>query len=521
MPFVKITERAVWLWLLLASTFASAEIRYLDIWEYRVDGNTLLSQTVVAKTLEPFLGVARKVSDTYAAAEALQQAYRAAGYPTVYVEVPDQDVTAGVVKLAVTQAAVRRVSVTGSRYFTLSGIRETVPVLKRGQVLHVPTLQEELQRANQVNRDLKVVPIVTQGPTEKSIDVELSVADSPPLHGGVSVSNYNSEGTTPTRLSAELSYGNLWQANHELGLQAQISPENEKEVRVFSANYSLPLDNEGDKLALYTVLSDSEIATVGDVNVIGKGTIIGLRYINPFVQTARAVHSISLGVDYKDFKENLELLDGTTERRPITYSSWSALYNLFNRGEKVITEFNAGLTFGIRGLENSDDEFDTKRSLGVPNFALLDLGLKQTWQLPGDWKFRYRLRGQLSDSPLVSNEQYSAGGVGSVRGYYEAQVQGDYGAIGNIELETPDFGRSWTGFDSFTMQWFYDAARLRLENAAADQEDDFQIESTGLTLHARALKHLNLDVSGGYILKEAGELDRGSVRTRARMSVEF
>lgn len=508
--------------MLLASTnMACAQIRYIDIWEYRVDGNTLLGGDLVARTLQPYLGVARKVDDTYAAAKALEAEYRSAGFPTVFVTVPDQDVVGGVVTLKVTEAKVRRVTVSGSRYFTLSGIRATVPSVEEGQVLHVPSLQKDLQRANQVNKDLKVVPVITQGPTPELIDVELSVADEPPLHGGVSVSNYNTEGTTSTRLSADLSYGNLWQKNHSAGIQAQISPENDEEVKVLAGNYTFPVGDQGSKIALYAVFSDSEIAAVSDVNVIGDGEIYGLRYVNPFYQSASSVQSFSLGFDFKDFEEDLILVDDSSQQTPISYTSWSALYNVFHKEDGVTTEFSAGITFGIRDLFSNDEEFNPKRSEASSNFSLLNLDLEQTWLMPAKWKMRYRLRGQLSDSPLVSNEQFSAGGVNTVRGYYEAQIQGDYGLIENLEIETPNFGRSWPGVQKLSLLWFYDAAQLRIREPLPDQVDRLKLESSGLALKAMMFDSVKLDVSSGYAFKDAGEITKGSVRTRARLSLEF
>lgn len=507
--------------VVIATSSAQAKLLYIDIWEYQVEGNTLLGRDLVARTLDPYLGVARKVDDTYAAAKALEAEYRAAGFPTVYVTVPEQDVINGVVRLKVTEAKVRRVTVSGARYFVLSGIRDKVPSVEEGEVLHVPSLQKELQAANQTNKDLKIVPVITQGPTTESIDVELSVADKPPLHAGISVSNYNTEGTTPTRLSADISYGNLWQKNHEFGIQAQTSPENTDEVKVLAGSYTFPVGESGSKIALYAVFSDSDLATVSDVNVIGDGEIYGFRYVKPFYQSSTSVQSLSLGFDFKDFEEDLVLLDDSSQQTPISYTSWSALYNVFHKADGVTSKFNAGVTLGIRDLFSDSAEFNEKRSEANSNFLLFNADFEQTWLLPKNWKLRYRLRGQLADSPLVSNEQFSAGGVNTVRGYYEAQVQGDYGTIENLEIETPNFGRSWPGFQSFTMSWFYDAAQLRLREPLADQEDNLKIESSGLALKARVLDSFKLDVSSGYALKDAGEIEKGSVRTRARLSVEF
>ena len=498
-----------------------AAVTFVDIWEYRVEGNTLLSTPVISRVLTPYLGVARTVDDINKAAAALQQEYRNLGFATVFVGIPEQDVVNGVVKLQVTETRVRRVTISGSNYFTLSGIRRNVPSLMEGQTLNIAALQSDLQHANQANKDLKMVPLVEQGPTNKSVDVELSVDDTLPLHGGLSVSNYNTEGTTPTRLSAELSYGNLWQKNHEVSFQAQTSPENTDEVQVLATSYTLPIGDNGNKLAFYAVSSNSDLATVSDVTVIGDGTIAGFRYVVPFVQSARAVHSFSLGGDYKNFKEDLRLGDGTTQKTPIDYTVWSAMYNMYAREQSITDVFSAGLSFGIRGIANDGNQFNNKRAVATPNFALLSLDWKRTYQLGAGWSASHRLRAQLADEPLVSNEEFSAGGSGSVRGYYEAQTQGDYGWIANLELTTPNMGRDLPAFDSLHGTLFFDASRVRLHDAAIGQQSDFELQSAGLGLDAQLLKTFRLNVHSGYAFKESGTIEKGNVRTRARLSMEF
>jgi hemolysin activation/secretion protein len=48
-----------------------------------------------------------------------------------------------------------------------------------------------------------------------------------------------------------------------------------------------------------------------------------------------------------------------------------------------------------------------------------------------------RADGQWASEPLISNEQFTAGGVNSVRGYDEGQVSGDTGWHASLELKTP------------------------------------------------------------------------------------
>ena len=58
----------------------------------------------------PLTGPKRVYGDIQKALEALEGAYRAAGYSTVQVYVPEQELTSGVVRLQVTEGVIGKVA---------------------------------------------------------------------------------------------------------------------------------------------------------------------------------------------------------------------------------------------------------------------------------------------------------------------------------------------------------------------------------------------------------------------------
>jgi hemolysin activation/secretion protein len=54
-----------------------------------------------------------------------------------------------------------------------------------------------------------------------------------------------------------------------------------------------------------------------------------------------------------------------------------------------------------------------------------------------NWVLSLRANGQWVNKPLINNEQFGAGGVGSVRGYHEGEVFGDNGWFVSLEQATP------------------------------------------------------------------------------------
>ena len=92
----------------------------------------------------PFMGPGRTRDDVEHARAALEKAYHDRGYQSVVVEVPAQTVADAVVRLHVVEAAVGRLRVTGSRYFSPDFIRTQTPALKEGQVPDFNAAQRQL-----------------------------------------------------------------------------------------------------------------------------------------------------------------------------------------------------------------------------------------------------------------------------------------------------------------------------------------------------------------------------------------
>ena len=84
------------------------------------------------------------------------------------------------------------------------------------------------------------------GKTPETVDISLKVKDSLPLHGSLEINNRATHDTTELRLSGALRYDNLWQRDHSVSFQFQLSPQDPDEVRVFSASYTrAPVPGQG------------------------------------------------------------------------------------------------------------------------------------------------------------------------------------------------------------------------------------------------------------------------------------
>lgn len=407
----------------------TAEPRF-DILEYVVEGNTVLEPIDIERALTPFLGEQRTIRDVEAARKALEDEYQRRGYQTVFVDVPEQRVAGGEVRLRVLEGRVDRLRVTGSRYFSLGQIRAGAPELAEGKVPDFNVVQAQVSDLNR-SADRQVAPVLRAGAAPGSVEVDLAVRDQLPLHGELELNNRSSAFTTQTRLNAGIRWDNLWQAQHSAGLSLQWSPEASDEVRVLVGNYLWRFADRPDAVALYAVRSDSKVALVGSSLVLGDATIAGVRWVRPLPAPAGFIHSLTLGLDYKRFGQtNIATASQQVDiLGALDYVPLSASYSLTALSPGASTALTFGVTTAPAGLlGNLDSEFRGRRVLARAGWAAWRADLTLDRQLGARHALWARIDALWSGTPLVSNEQFTLGGAESVRGYREAELAGDRGA---------------------------------------------------------------------------------------------
>lgn len=483
---------------------APVQERHFDINEYIVRGNTVLDARTIEKTVMPFLGPQRTKKDAEAARDALLAVYQANGYQSVYVELPEQQATDGIVFLQVTETKVGRVRVVGAKYNSPAEMRDQVPSLGEGSVPNFTLAQAELTTLNR-GAKRQVMPLVKQGKLPGTMDVDLKVEDESPWRGSISLNNDHSADTSKLRATATIAHDNLWQLGHSASISFFGAPEKLDQTKVWSASYSAPLPGSNWALEMSGYKSNSSVSTVGGTNVLGNGHSVGLKAIYTAPNSGDWWHSFSSAVDFKSTMEAIRL-SGNTDTVPIKYAPITLAYSGFMQNERA--QFGLGLslvagTRGVFGYGGSDwKQFDYKRYKATPSFMYAKIDVNGSYNLGSIAQFGYRLSGQITDSPLVSGEQIAAGGMNSVRGYLSAEATGDYGVVGSIELRSKQltFLNPWV--NGWRIYVFADAARLLLRDPLPEQKNRFMLASVGIGTNFRLGESITGRLDFGYPLKE-------------------
>ncbi len=498
---------------------AAAEPRF-DVWEFQVEGATLLPRASVENVVYPFLGSNKSLADVEAAKRDLEQAYRDAGYAAVLVNIPEQEANDGVIRLQVVESKIERFRVTGARYFSPRDLRDEIPALQPGSPLHLPTLQAQLAAASAVAPDRTLNPVFRPGIEPGTMEAELKVEDHSPLHGSLGFNDRYTLGSSHLRMEAGLSYANLWQRHHTASLNYQASPQQWEEVRVWVLGYSIPVEQA--RWNFSAVHSVSHSAALGTLGVLGNGDIYGVTWQRQLPAVKRVSQGLSLGVQYKDQRQEVLLPDGNGISTPISYAVGQAKFNRRQQDGQGSTSYSLGGSFGLRIFGNSEEEFRNKRFNAKANFSHLNVDverlhagfMKSTWRL--------HLGAQLSDSPLISNEQFNAGGVDTVRGYPESQAMGDDALLANLELRSPPLlPASWPWLNDLQLLLFADSAWLKRQDPLPSETARQHLASAGVGARLVAAKNIIVALDWASPLEDAGSIKRSDARFHFNTRYEF
>ncbi len=227
-----------------------------EVGKYLVMGNTVLPPEVIDQAIanvDGAFGTNVSFEGIRAVVMELQRVYRERGYVTVSVGLPQQKLTNAVVKVKVTEGRLAAINVTGNRYYSSNNVMRALPSLHTNMLLNSHVFQRELDVAN-ASRDRQIYPVIGPGPEPNTSELTLKVKDQLPLHARLEVNNQATPNTPDLRMNFSAQYDNLWNLEHQIGIQYNFTPDQFKNsdpyygspfdvplIANYSAYYRLPL----------------------------------------------------------------------------------------------------------------------------------------------------------------------------------------------------------------------------------------------------------------------------------------
>lgn len=433
-------------------------------------------------------------------ADGVSQLLRKQGLPFVSVWVPPQDLTDGVVRIAVRPAVAEGpVRVEGAQYFRpesyLAEVRQ-----RAGEPIDATALQDDVDWINR-NPFRNAALAAAPGSTPDGTRLSLRVRERRPWRVFAGADNTGTRSTDTQRLFAGFNWGNAFGRGDQLSYQYRVDPAR-KYSTTHSGSYQADL---ASRRVLGLSFAWSE--TTPDLGPLfgqrGTSWQVGGQYRVPLPARASSgasvKHEASVGLDAKYADNNLDFVAIPVMHNKTHVAELTLGYALWREAADSSSYVSPQLVLspGRLGGYNNDAAFAGSRMGAPARYAYVRLDAEHTQALPARLRWNVRANAQYSGVPLLGSEQIAGAGAQAVRGYRESSAFGDSGAVLRNELHLPALTLGPDGSTSLGAFLFYDAAWLHTAGVGSIGAESVRLRSAGLGVSWRLDTRASLDVAFG------------------------
>lgn len=408
--------------------------------QFRFQGNTVFSDEELAEITQSYLNRPIAFAELLQARAAITQNYIDQGYTTSGAFIPLQRSEKGVVTIEIVEGTLGAINITMTGKLRSEYVRERLALVTQG-ALNVPRLLEALQL-------LQVNPLI------QTISAELSATPEP----GVSILNVTAvsnrsfypasvldNGRNPQvgsfRRGADLSDINLLGFGDSLFASYRNS-DGSDDVEV---SYAFPVNarNGTVKASYRTLTSEITEAPLSELDVISNYEKYSFSLRQPAMETLTQALTFGITLDHQ--KSQSRYLGGlpfpgrgADDEGKTNVTTLRFTQEYINRSEEQVVALRSEFSWGIDAL-GATDPFDILVNPQAPKTPYFFWRGEAQWLkvFAPDSLFISRVNLQVADSPIVSNEQFALGGLGSVKGYRSNTLLTDNGVFATMELRLP------------------------------------------------------------------------------------
>jgi hemolysin activation/secretion protein len=409
-----------------------SEIQFIDL---DVPG----SKGDLSDTLSTYVGKPLRACDLISIKRDIILFYRDSNRPLVSVQVPEQDVTEGIIQFIVTESTLDKVEVRGNRYFSKERYSNAIKV-KKGEKINENLLLNNLNYINH-NPFRRADLVYAPGSESDTTDLEILVNDRFPLNGYAGVDNTGLQHIDRTRIFAGGTWGNAFGLDQILTVQYSMAPDPHK-FNAITGSYTIPIAPIQHFINIFGGYSQIHADLPFESRTNGRAAQASLRYTIPLPPSPWILQEFIWGFDFKRANNTAFFVEsGARAGRPVNLTQFMIGYNLgYERGINKLG-FDAEIyTSPFSWVDDqSQKDFKELNPAADHTYVYGRSSINYKLLLPKSFYWTFNLAGQVSTGGLLPSEELGLGGFSTVRGYEERQLNADDGVLFRTEFLSPKF----------------------------------------------------------------------------------
>lgn len=385
------------------------------------------------------------------------------GYLLARAYLPQQDVTEGVIEIAVIAGRIE-----GNAVIDIAGDSRIKPDILEGIAARAVPADEALRLAR-VERAVLLIndlpglsakATIEQGDTSGTSRLIINASEGKIINTAVNVDNYGDRYTGAYRAAVQSSLNDPF----GLGDQVILTLNKAKDLNQARLGYTLPIGTTGLTGSAYYSYLDYEIGKeLEDLEAEGKARTMAVALNYPVIRTRKASLWVSLEIDRLNLEDEA-LGVKTSDRKLLVEKAGlrSSLYDGFGGGGMTISSLY--LSFGDTDLSGSEkgEAYDKTGLKTAGSFWRATYTIARLQRINSKTSFFISARGQFSNDNLDSSQKFILGGPTGVRAYPVGEGSGDKGHMLTAEVRY-DVSR-WKSLFNNQLVGFVDTGTVKLHN---------------------------------------------------------
>lgn len=394
------------------------------------------------------------VADLQSIVQDITNYYRNNGYILSRAILPPQHVEHGIVHVRIIEGYIAHVNVIGRPKGAKRILQTYGDQISKSRPLKLEVMEYYLRLANEIP-GVEVKAILEPSKTATgAADLNLS-ADTHIFSSSFSYDNYGTRYIGPNQDTLNASLNSIFRAGDTIrGTYATTTRPNE--LKFYDVSYQIPLGSHG----LRGSIGKNHSSTFPGLDLAildTHGDSVSYYTILEYPLIRKRSENATLDGSFTYLNSDVTALGETLYDDHIRSIKLGGSYGFVDRLNGLnIFSLHVEKGLNVLGASNSLNAINNSR-LGADGIFTKFVGVAGRNQpLYKRFSLFVLINGQYSFNPLLAAEQFAFGGSQQGRGYDPAELIGDKGVLGSVELRM-DFTPDWRFLNSLQPYIFYDA----------------------------------------------------------------
>jgi hemolysin activation/secretion protein len=381
---------------------------------------------------QPYLGKKVSQADLVAIAGAISDLYRAAGFHLSRAIVPPQDIRGGHLRLQVIEGSITEVALKGEDAERF-GVRPLLDPVVAEQPSRLATLERQLLLING-RPGVRIADTAIEEIGVATGRFRLVVyLKTWRVYTSFGVDNLGSSTVGPWQTYATGAFNSYLLPGDTLALNLSTTPGDPRELAFGRLSYEVPVGTDGMRIgasALYSEVRPGDFRRL--YNDITRTESYEVRGSVVPLQSQASTLTLTAAAGFSNVSESDVFGPFYNDHiRTVSLTSDYRLQDNFGGNNYFTLMWRQGLD--ILGASHKGDDF-LSRDGASAKFSVIDFWFTRYQALSDAWSVKLSGAGQIASGPLFTSQQFYLGGAAFGRGYGSAEISGDNGVAGSLEL---------------------------------------------------------------------------------------